>query len=241
MADEGTPLIAPLGRTKPVESTGTRNWKYVAIVAVVGAVGFLAVSLNGYGTTSSEKRIQMAKQGTMSYSSLTDDEQQDLFEYYKKSFGKQYDSTDEEEQRFQHFKNFLSAVDQRNTQERAAGGSAIHGVTIFSDLSEDEIKTNLLGYKAPSSSSSAAIEAEITPYTGSTTSVNWAGIYTTAVKNQGYCGSCWAFSTASQIESDAIRTGLLTTDTSLSAQQIVSWYVNSVDGVVLLILRGVAS
>jgi cathepsin F len=167
----------------------------------------------------------MAKEGTMSYSSLTDDEQQDLFEYYKKSFGKQYDSTDEEEQRFQHFKNFLSVVDQRNTQERAAGGSAIHGVTIFSDLSEEEFKTNLLGYKAPSVSSSAAIEAEVTPYTGSTTSVNWAGIYTTAVKNQGYCGSCWAFSTASQIESDAIRTGLLTTDTSLSAQQIVSWYV----------------
>merc|ERR1711964_839780 len=42
----------------------------------------------------------------------------------------------------------------------------------------------------------------------------------TAVKNQGQCGSCWAFSTTEQIESDTfLSTGTLYT---LAPQQIVS-------------------
>lgn len=46
------------------------------------------------------------------------------------------------------------------------------------------------------------------------------GTYTTPVKDQGYCGSCWAFSVTEQLESDSMRT--LGTDYILSPQQLVS-------------------
>jgi len=49
--------------------------------------------------------------------------------------------------------------------------------------------------------------------------VDWSGKLTTPVKDQGYCGSCWAFSATEQIESDSMRT--LGTSYILSPEQIV--------------------
>jgi len=52
--------------------------------------------------------------------------------------------------------------------------------------------------------------------------VDWSGVYTTGVNDQGYCGSCWAFSAVQQLESDSIRSGLMSVDQPLSVQQLVS-------------------
>ena len=174
------------------------------------------------------KRIQMAKEGRMGYAMLSDNEKESLFEEFKQNYARQYETDAEEELRFQHFRKFLLKVDLRNEKELDKGGTAVHGLTIFSDYSEEEFSRKYLGYRPSSSAMSSKKDkkkgdkSSPSRYEGSNKNVDWTGVLTTDVRDQGDCGSCWAFSVAEQMESDAIRKGYLTTDDTLSVQQIVS-------------------
>lgn len=140
-----------------------------------------------------------------------------LWNSFKAEYRRVYQSEEEEAKRFETFLVNLAIIDKRNEAEN---GTAIHGITKFADMSAAEFKETHLNY-VPGDRKSTNVDTSIEAMPeGTETLVDWTGELTTPVKDQGYCGSCWAFSATEQIESDYMRTA--GTEYILSAQQITT-------------------
>ena len=142
-----------------------------------------------------------------------------MWEAFKSEHSRNYATMEEETQRFAIFLENLKVADMRNEAELKSNGDAVHGITRFSDLSQAEFESRFLTSDASLRSKDAVrVELETKPDTSAGLK-DWSGVYTTPVKDQGYCGSCWAFSATEQIESDSMRT--LKTSYILSPEQLV--------------------
>ncbi|RVW39104.1 hypothetical protein VitviT2T_019508 [Vitis vinifera] len=139
------------------------------------------------------------------------------FRMFMEKYGKEYSSREEYVHRLGIFaKNMVRAA-----EHQALDPTALHGVTPFSDLSEEEFERMFTGVvgrphmKGGVAETAAALEVDGLPE-----SFDWREKgAVTEVKMQGTCGSCWAFSTTGAVEgAHFISTKKLLT---LSEQQLV--------------------
>jgi len=140
------------------------------------------------------------------------------FSEFQAKYGKVYATTEEQEKRFNIFKeNYGELLKESRSSRRPY----TVGVTQFSDLTHQEFKSTYLGLKhtnfmGQGNMTERRVSRDLPE------SINWVEKgAVSSVKNQGQCGSCWAFATTEQIESYAqIATG--GDVQNLSAQQVTS-------------------
>ncbi|XP_044354517.1 cysteine protease XCP1-like [Triticum aestivum] len=148
----------------------------------------------------------------------------ELFEKWLAKHEKAYASFEEKLHRFEVFKDNLKLIDEINREVT----SYWLGLNEFTDLTHDEFKAAYLGLSPATSrrSNSRSFRYENVAAHDLPKAVDWRKKgAVTDVKNQGQCGSCWAFSTVAAVEGiNAIVTGNLT---ALSEQELIDC---SVDG-----------
>jgi len=175
-----------------------KQMKSVAAVGAVATIGALAM----YQSTESSQLFLSEI--------ITADEL--AYMKYVTEWGKSYGTKAEFKFRLDQFKQTMAKMAEH--ESNSAHQSTV-GVNQFSDWTHAEYKT-LLGYKHVEKASNA----EDLSIEGLATEVNWVTKgAVTPVKNQGQCGSCWAFSTTGAVEGAMFTsTGKLQ---SFSEQQLV--------------------
>ncbi|CAK9136562.1 unnamed protein product [Ilex paraguariensis] len=145
------------------------------------------------------------------------------YEKWLERHGRKYGNKDEWELRFGIYQSnvqFIDYVNSQNLSFKLADNK-------FADKTNEEFKSIYLGLLTDRSSRMAT-NLTVDRIRGLPTSVDWRkkGVVT-PVKDQGECGSCWAFSAVAAVEGiNMIKTGKLV---SLSEQELVDCDVSSED------------
>jgi len=148
---------------------------------------------------------------------LTEEDYIVLFNDFLSRFNKNYNKNDSKVYKYRMtvFKQNIEKVKKLNANQSITG----YGITRFSDLTFDEFRSMYLSKGVPREweeiPRNNAIKANDVPLNW-----NWRDHgAVTYVKNQGQCGSCWAFSATGNIEGQWFLAG--NNLTTLSEQQLV--------------------
>jgi len=139
------------------------------------------------------------------------------FKSFMTLHGKKYKNKVEYQKRFTIFKENMKKVQFLQETEL---GTGVYGATHLADITEHEFKTNYLGMNLKKDDPDIHWPAADIPKVDLPTAFDWRDHNAvTPVKNQGMCGSCWAFSVSGNVEGQfAIKNNKLV---SLSEQELV--------------------
>ncbi|XP_076235389.1 uncharacterized protein LOC143179865 [Calliopsis andreniformis] len=143
---------------------------------------------------------------------------ENLFKNFMRDHDKVYASPEEEQKRFRIFKQNLETIQDLQKYEQGTGQ---YGVTMFADLTPREFKERHLGLRPELKQENEIPPAEAKiPDIELPPKFDWREYnVVTPVKDQGQCGSCWAFSVTGNVEGQyAIKHKKLL---SLSEQELV--------------------
>ena len=179
--------------------------KKLAIVLALAVVGtFAAVAL--FDTEASETELIFGFFRGRQEKNLTN-----VFTSWKAKHNKTYSGA-EHKRRYAIFVKNLKRIEKINSVKR----NYTVGLNQFADLTKTEFASLYLGYKKPATRKPSVSRVAVTV----PASIDWRDKNAvTAIKNQGQCGSCWAFSTTGALEGlNAINNGNLL---SFSEEQLV--------------------
>ena len=174
--------------------------KTAASIAALAALGLVAVNYS-------------SSEGSQLFLSERITEEEMAYMRYVTEWGKSYGTKAEFQFRMEQFKKTMAKIAEHESND--AHKSTV-GLNQFSDWTHEEYK-KLLGYKARENVSA---EPELLDTSNLADEMDWRSKgAVTPVKNQGQCGSCWAFSTTGAVEGAMfLSSGTLQ---SYSEQQLV--------------------
>ncbi|KAI3462731.1 hypothetical protein Pfo_019394 [Paulownia fortunei] len=188
--------------------------------SVIATLLFFSFALSAHATDFSiidYNQKHVSKESTW----RSDEQVKGLYEQWLARHGKVYNGIGEKDKRFEIFKDNLKFIDEHNTGNRTYKV----GLNQFADLTNEEYKSLYLGTRTDAKrrfvkSKNASKRYVFQAGDKLPESVDWRERGAVApIKNQGTCGSCWAFSTVAAVEGiNQIVTGELIT---LSEQELV--------------------
>jgi C1A family cysteine protease len=182
-------------------------WAKAGLVAALGALAVIAGVAALSNSSPDSLSLRMIR------------EEQKLFNSWMQEHNKEYNDNSEYTHRFKTFRDNWAYIRLHNKQNH----SYQLGLNQFADMTYEEFRATMLSPLHPQQIQDFKDNTEPfeTPEIEAPTSLDWRTKgRVNPVKNQGYCGSCWAFSSNTALEAAAyVKSGnrLL----NLSEQQLV--------------------